>query len=36
LMFLAAGWYCLRMASLERSIQGAVQDALLSLIGKKA
>jgi lipopolysaccharide export system permease protein len=36
MIFLAAGWYCLRMASLERSIQGAVQDALLTLIGKKA
>ena len=36
MIFLAAGLYCLRMASLERSIQGAVQDALLTLIGKKA
>lgn len=36
MIFLAVGWYCLRMASLERSIQGAVQDALLTLIGKKA
>ena len=36
MIFLATGLYCLRMASLERSIQGAVQDALLALIGKKA
>ena len=36
MIFLAVGWYCLRMASLERSIQGAVQDAFLALIGKKA
>ncbi len=36
MIFLAVGCYCLRMASLERSIQGAVQDALLTLIGKKA
>jgi lipopolysaccharide export system permease protein len=36
MIFLAVGWYFLRMASLERSIQGAVQDALLTLIGKKA
>jgi lipopolysaccharide export system permease protein len=36
MIFLTAGWYCLRMASLERSIQGTVQDALLTLIGKKA
>ncbi|MDR3579998.1 MAG: LPS export ABC transporter permease LptF [Oryzomonas sp.] len=36
MIFLAAGWYFLRMASLERSIQGTVQDALLTLIGKKA
>jgi len=36
MIFLVAGLYCLRMASLERSIQGAVQDALLALIGKKA
>jgi lipopolysaccharide export system permease protein len=36
LIFLAAGWYCLRMASLERSILASVQDALLALIGKRA
>lgn len=36
MIFLAAGLYCLRMASLERSIQGAVQNAFLTLIGKKA
>lgn len=36
MILLAAGLYCLRMASLERSIQGAVQDALLTMIGKKA
>jgi len=36
MIFLAIGWYFLRMASLERSIQATVQDALMTLIGKKA
>ena len=36
MIFLAAGWYCLRMASLERGIREAVQNGLLGLIGKKA
>lgn len=36
LIFLAVGWYFLRMASLERSIRAAVQDALLALIGRRA
>lgn len=36
MIFLALGWYFLRMASLERSIQAAVQDALLALIGRRA
>jgi len=36
MIFLAVGWYFLRMASLERNIQATVQDALMTLIGKKA
>ncbi|KAB0666268.1 LPS export ABC transporter permease LptF [Oryzomonas japonica] len=34
-IFLAVGWHFLRMASLERSIWTAVQNVLLTLIGRR-